>query len=425
MTLFVPSSRLLIASGDSQQAQKFILSSKEWFNLQNQVQAVLALPSDLGEYEQRYGDASSGLQMKECFDAMHNLRNVATKYGNPKSFRAQILKNPNFLANAERPRHNAYSATLWTIEQAHQNAFSLASALRSIPVNARGEKSAEVVAGIKSLFLDADQIVDRMQQTVEQLDVLIREFQSLEDELLGAQTAMKTYTERSSRTRVELDREIGGLRTKIEQLERDRNAAYDKWLALTISACILPAVIGIVGVGVMVILAVPTGGASFAVGSAVTAALAGLGAAALGTAAGIARTSYDSLVQETISKQEFLQKRITYRYDLGALDNSMKFVMPTSNGIIGQLKVIRDAWASSLGEIRFKVADLSTETLLSGDWLDEQKMLTASANWLKVDNMLKVFVNGSFVDADVLTFGQSLPQDNAKWQKELVLQLAA
>jgi hypothetical protein len=425
MTLFVPSSRLLIASGDSQQAQKFILSSKEWFNLQNQVQTVLALPSDLGEHEQRYGDASSGLQMKECFDAMHNLRNVATKYGNPKSFRAQILKNPNFLAQAERPRHNAYSATLWTIEQAHQNAFSLASVLRSIPANARGEKSAEVVAGIKSLFLDADQIVDRMQQTVEQLDALIREFQSLEDELLGAQTAMKTYTERSSKTRVELDREIGGLRTKIEQLERDRNAAYDKWLALTISACVLPAVIGIVGVGIMVILAVPTGGASFAVGSAVTAALAGLGAAALGTAAGIARTSYDSLVQETLTKQEFLQKRIAYRYDLGALDNSMKFVMPTSNGIIGQLKVIRDAWASSLGEIRFKVADLSTDTLLSGDWLDEQKMLTASANWLKVDNMLKVFVNGSFVDADVLTFGQSLPQDNAKWQKDLVLQLAA
>jgi hypothetical protein len=425
MTLFVPSSRLLMAVGESQKTQKFVLSSKEWFDLQNQVQAVLALPSDFGEYEQRYGDASSGLQMKECFNAMHVLRNVAAKYGNPKSFRAQILKNPNFLAEAERPRNNAYSATLWTLEQAHQNAFSLASALSGIPANARGEKSSEVVAGIKSLFLDADQIVDKMQQTVEQLDALIKEFQFLEDELLEAQAAVKIYTERSSKTRVSLDQEIGGLHTKIAQLERDRNAAYDKWLALTISACVLPAVIGVVGVGVMIILAVPTGGASFAVGSAVTAALAGLGAAALGTAAGIARTSYDSLVQETITKQEFLQKRIAYRYDLGALDNSMKFTMPTSSGIIAQIQVIRDAWASSLGEIRFKVADLSTDTLMSGDWLDEQKMSTAANNWLKVDNMLRVFVNTSFIDANVIAFGQSLPKDNAKWQKDLVLQIAA
>jgi cell division septum initiation protein DivIVA len=221
MALFVPSSQLLIAVGNSQTAQKFILSSREWLDLQNQVQALLALPSNFGEYEQRYGDASSGLQMKECFDAMHVLQNVASKYGNPKSLRANILQNPNFLANAQRPRNDAYSATLWTLQHAHQNAFSLASQLRNIPTIAEGEKPSEVVAGIKSLFLDADQIVDKMRHTVEQLDVLVRELQSLEDELNEAQEAMKIYTQRSSNTRKLLDKEIGSLKNKIEQLEAD------------------------------------------------------------------------------------------------------------------------------------------------------------------------------------------------------------
>jgi hypothetical protein len=425
MALFIPSSQLLIAAGDSQTAQKFILSSREWFDLQNHVQALLALPSNFGEYEQRYGDASSGLQMKECFDAMHVLQNVASKYGNPKSLRANILQNPNFLANAQRPRNDAYSATLWTLQRAHQDAFSLASQLRNIPTIAVGEQPSEVVAGIKSLFLDADQIVDKMRHTVEQLDVLVREFQTLEDELNAAQVAMKTYTQRSSNTRKLLDKEIGSLKNKIEQLERDRDAAYDKWLALTISASVVPAVIGILGIGIMILLAVPTGGGSFAVGSAVTAGASGVAATALGVAASNARTSYDNLVQEVSTNQEFLQKRSAYRHDLGALDDLMQFTLPSVNGIISQIQVLKQAWTSSIDEIQYKVNDLSIDNLTSGPWLKTQEMAASADKWLKVDNALKAFMNNSFVDSELITFGSSLPQDDPNWQQNFALKLAA
>lgn len=420
MTLFIPSSKLLIAVGDSQQAQKFVLSSREWFDLQNNVQAVLALPSDLGEYEQRYGDASSGSQMRECFDAMHALRNTTSKYGNSRSLRANIRQNPNFLANAERPTNDAYSASMWTLELAHQNAFSLASTLRNIPANALGSSSSEVVEGIKSLFLDTDQIVDKMRQTVEQLDVLLREFQALEDELEAAQAAMKTYTARSSKTRESLDKEIGNLKNKIEQLEKARDAAFDQWVALTVSACAVPAIIAIVGIGVMVVLAVPTGGGSFAIGSAITGAAAALSGGALGVSAALARTSYDNLVKEISTKQQYLQKRIAYRHDLGALDNLMKFSLPSSNGMISQIRVIREAWASSMDEIRYKVTDLTTDNLASGPWLNQQEMAASAANWLKVDDALKAFVNGSFVDSDLITFGSPLPKDDPDWQQKFV-----
>lgn len=424
-TLFVPSSRLLTAAGDDQKARKFILSSGEWFDLQNRVQAILALPSDLGEYQERYGDASSGLQMKECFDAMRTLQQVAGNYGNPRSLRAKILKDPNFLASADRPRHDAYSATVWTLELAHQNAFSLASALSGIPASARGETQSSIVSGIKSLFLGPNQIVDNMQHTVDQLDALVNEFQEIEKELESAQLAMKTFTDQSSKTRASLDKEIGELTNKIAQLEKDRDAAYGKWLALTISACAVPAIIAIVGIVIMVLLAVPTGGASFAVGSAVTGAAVGLSAAALGIAAGIARTSYEDLIKQVDEKQEFLKKRTAYRCDLGALDNLMKFSLPTSSEIISQLRVVKDAWTTSLQEIRYTVADLGVDGLTSGPWLKQAEMAAAAANWSRVDDALRAFTVGSFVDSNVIAFGAPLPKDDPQWQKKLVAMVAA
>jgi len=121
------------------------------------------------------------------------------------SLRANILKNPNFLAEVDRPKNNSYSAIVWTLERAHQNAFGLASILKGIPINARGESPSDVVTGIKSLFLDTDQMVDQMQQTANQLDALVNELQAIEDELADAQLAMETFTARSSKTMTNLD----------------------------------------------------------------------------------------------------------------------------------------------------------------------------------------------------------------------------
>jgi hypothetical protein len=297
--------------------------------------------------------------------------------------------------------------------------------LRNIPANARGESHADVVTGIKSLFLDTDQLIDQMQQTMDQLDVLVKEFQAIQDELEAAQNAMKLFTESSSKTRVSLDQEIGGLKDKIAQLEKDRDAAYEAWLALTISACVVSAIIAIVGVAVSVVLAAPTAGASVAVGAAVTSAGVAVAGSALGVAAGVVRTKYDGLVTEISTKEELLQKRVAYRHDLGALDELMKFSLPASSGIVSQVRLVREAWASSIQEIKFKVADLSVDSLTSGPWLKEQEMAASAANWTKVDDALKAFVVGSFVDYELVPFGSPLPKDDPDWQKNLLSKLAA
>ena len=298
---------------------------------------MLALPSDIGEYQERYGDASAGAQMKECCGAMHKLQQAASRYGSPKRLRARILNEPTFLATAARPRNDVFSATVWTLERAHQDAFQLAATFKGIPGLARHESPADIAVGIKSLFLARGQLLERMQQTVDLLDLLIAEFQSIESELDGAQLMMRAFTDRASQTRTSLDTEIGALQGSIVALERARDAAYQKWLALTASACIVPATIAIAGIVVMVLLAVPVAAASFAVGTAVSGSLAAASAAALGAAARAARIAYNKVVAEVQAESDFVGTRVCYRADLGALDQLMKFSLPASSGVIGQL----------------------------------------------------------------------------------------
>jgi hypothetical protein len=424
MSLLVPSP-LLLPAGDSKDAQRFLLASREWLDLQTRVQAVLALPSDIGEYQERYGDASSGTQMRACFDAMHGLQQAVNRYGSPTGLRARIAKDPGFLANAARPSADAFSATVWTLQRTHLDAFTIASTFKSIPDLAMGARPADTVAGIKSLFLDQGQIVASMDRTVGQLNTLISEFQGLEQKLGEAQDQMRIYTDRSSKTRVELDKEIGEIRATIADLEKQRDAAYDKWLGLTIAACAVPAIIAIAGIAVMVILAVPTGGASFAVGAAVTGAGATLAGAALGTAAGLTRSKYEDLCKRVAEEGEFLGKRICYRSDLGALDELMKFTLPSSTSVIGQLGEVRDAWYGSIRELSARVNDLSLANLADSPWLNQALMSDAAASWGRLDEALKAFVRGSFVDATLLDFGDPLPRDDARWIQNFSARKAA
>ena len=415
MSLFNPPAGLLTAVGNAGGGGKFSLASREWFDLQNQVSAVLALPSNVDEYAIRYGDPSSGQQMKACFDAMQDLQFVARKYGSPGRLRRALTQNPNALAGTVRPTNDAYSATIWTVQKAHRDAFALASALRTIPTTARGENPKEVVEGIKSMFLDADQLLSGMRQTRDQFDALLAEFESLQKELETAQEEMQTFTGKASKTMTALNSEIGETQATITRLERDRDAAYQKWVDFTIASCVVAAVIAIVGIAVSVILAAPTAGASAFVGSAVAVGVGGAVGAGLGIAASVARTSYDDLVKLVEASQEFLRKRIAYRHDLGALDQLMKFSVPTSAGLINTLVVIRDAWSASIDEIQGRVNQLTVDNLADGPWLRQEAMSVASANWFNVDDALRAFSLGAFVDPDVIAFGAPLPQDDPHW----------
>jgi uncharacterized phage infection (PIP) family protein YhgE len=420
LSIFIPSAALVKQTANG---SLLCLGTEDWFKLQAHIQAVQALPYDFGEYTARYGDASSGVPMQQAFDATRILKSVADRYGSPRDLRKKVLADPNLLAAALRPTGNAYLSTAWTLSRAHEDAAALASALTNIPQLAKNESASDVVDGIKSLFRDTDQILPRLTRTEKELNALIQELQEIEGKLAEAQERMQTYTSSSSQTMAALNAEIGELEQTIKDLEKSRDEAWRKWLDLTIAAIAVPAAIGIIGVGIMVLLAVPTGGGSFAVGSAVTTAAAGVAAAGLGVAASNARSKYEKLLSQIEEKSEYKQKRVLYRSDLGALNTQMQFGLPASTGAIGQLQVIADAWRNLGEEIRFKVSELNTDNLKP--WLDQSQMSQAAESWRKVDQAIKAFTINSFIDATLLPPGSPLPADDPNWQASLQGQLAA
>lgn len=420
MTLHAPPP-LLLQAGDSQDAQRFLLASTEWIDLQTRVQAMLALPSDLGEFEERYGDATSGSQMKECFHAMHKLQQAACCYGSPNRLRARILNDPRFLAKAARPKSEALAATVWTLERTHEDIHAIADAFKGIPDLAR----AGATAAIATLFLGEGQLIDRMQRTVDQLNVLIAEFQAIESELDSAQLAMTAFTERASRTRASLDTEIGALQVSVVALERAREAAYQKWLSLAMAACVVPGTIAIAGAMLMVTLTVPPAAARFAIGSAGGGSQAAAAAASLANSARAARTAYDELVADLQAEGDFLTNQVCLRADLGALDQLMKFSLPDSSGVIGDLVALKNGWIGAIREFSARASALDAESLHAGPWLSDLEMAAAAASWTRLDDAIRAFVGGSFIDADSIYFGSTLPRDDPSWQSHFSLRRAA
>jgi hypothetical protein len=52
-------------------------------------------------------------------------------------------------------------------------------------------------------------------------------------------------------------------------------------------------------------------------------------------------------------------------------------------------------------------------------------MAVSAANWIKVDDAMRAFVGGTFIDSNLLPFANALPKDDPNWQKNLLQQIAA
>ena len=439
MAFLIPSQQLMIAARDSNGhdggTRRFVLSSRGWFDLQARLQSLRALPASHSEFERRYGGISPGLRMKQCHAAMTALRGVAIRYGDPGQVRATILRDPAAWVTGTRPRNNPFAAAIWTLEHARQDAVALAAAISSIPETTRGVPPRAAVGRIKALFLDSGQIGDRMQQSVIRLNLLINEFQTMVDDLENAQAIMRIYTDSSATTRRVLNQEIGGLQHEMDDLEKERDSAYARWLSLTVSTCLIPAMIGIVGIAIMVRLAVPIGESSFAVdrgaggtgagGTGAGGTGAGLAVAGLGTAAGLARSAYDDLIAQVSTTSDLMPRRAALRHDLGALDSAMRCSLPAAGEIVDQLSVIRDAWVDSVREIIYRLGELDDGKLISGPWLRDDQMAATAANWLTVDAGMRAFIGGTFVNSDLVGFGAALPKDDPNWQTTLQQKIAA
>ena len=84
----------LINSADPKSGQKstFSLFSDSWLQLQAYTGSAMELPITSGDFETKYGSFGGATVITECIDAMKNVRQAATEFGDPRSLRAQLTK---------------------------------------------------------------------------------------------------------------------------------------------------------------------------------------------------------------------------------------------------------------------------------------------------------------------------------------------
>ncbi|MCO4848995.1 MAG: hypothetical protein KC448_13620 [Yoonia sp.] len=412
MAFILPPTGLLTTPSGASSPKRFSLGSGHWYSLQNHVQSVLALPYDLGEYEKRYGARSSGEFMTDSFDAMHRLRVVGTKYGSPHSLRTELLKNPGLLADNDMPDGSAYTKVMWTVNKAQNDAFRMATMLAAIPELVTGNSVESSVEGIKTVFTGRGELLDRMAETVKRFDTLLDLLENCQSELEEAQIAMAIYTDKSSTTHNDLNKQIGELGVTIDSLQEKRNAAYNKWLDLTIAAVAAAAAIAVIGIAIGIVMAPESAGASVAIGAAITAGAAAAVGGGIAKAAAAARSDYEKFSTQFNNTQGLRRLRVAYRHDLTALDAQMRFSIPSSTGLVKQFKGFRDGWQSTIDQISETVSALDKNTLRGSVWADRAQMTAAAGQWSTVNSAMTEFMQNSLMDYELIELGNAMPPDD-------------
>src|SRR5271163_819274 len=104
----------LTTPADSRSGQKtqFALFSDSWIELQGYVGAAIDLPITKGGFEEKYGTIGSSKTILDSIAAMKGVQEAATEFGNPKTLRASLIKDPNLLSTKEPPVE-IYTHTIW------------------------------------------------------------------------------------------------------------------------------------------------------------------------------------------------------------------------------------------------------------------------------------------------------------------------
>ncbi|WLI91024.1 hypothetical protein Q4S45_07870 [Massilia sp. R2A-15] len=103
----------------------------------------------------------------------------------------------------------------------------------------------------------------------------------------------------------------------------------------------------------------------------------------------------------------------------------MKFSLPDSSGVIGDLVALKHGWTGAIREMSARANELSAANLHSAAWLDEQVTTPAANSWSLLDGAIRAFVAGSFLEAEPVDFGGVLPRDDGAWQSHFTFRKAA
>jgi len=385
----------------SGQKTQFELFSDSWLELQGYVGAAIDLPITKGNFEEKYGTIGSSKTILDSIDAMKGVQAAATEFGNPKTLRASLIKDPNLLSTKEPPVE-IYTHTIWLGQRVRKASLDLASAYQSIVTDLPSLPPKEQVEALKSyLFDQTSGPIAVSKQMSNEAGALIRKLGKFEQKMNEYNEKLQAFTNNSSAMIKELDTMIGSIAQKIKDLEKSRDEAYQAWKDFTIAA--VTTSIGCLLIGVF--LAPFTGGASLLVGGAAAIAT-GVG---LGVKAAQERAKYEEYSKLVGEEKVELRKKQRLRGDLGDFNVQMQRVGPAMGKFLKSLQTVEGVWVSMNTDMLGISNSITPDNVGSTAFLVKLKANQAIDAWKAVGESAKQFTVESLVDYQSLAFGDKMP----------------
>lgn len=393
----------LTTPADPQSGEKsqFALFSDSWIELQAYVGAANELPISKGSFEDKYGTVDGSQTVLDCIGAMKSVQAASTEFGNPKSLRAALIKDPGILATPNPPEE-IYTHTVWLGQRVHDTSTRLVSGYESVLLELPSLPPREQVDNLKAYLFDQTLgPIPLAQKMSAEVATLIKKLGKFEQKMNEYNSKLQAFTSSSSKMIADVNRTIGGLEQRIIELERLRDQAYKAWRDFTIAAVTTSVGCALIGG----LLAPFTGGVSLLVGGAAAIAT-GVG---LGIKAAQNRAAYNEYCKEVSKQSAELQKKQRLRSDLGDFNTQMQRVGPAMSKFMRQLQTIEGVWVQMNTDMITLGNSITESNVGSMPFLVKSKASLAITSWQAIDDSAKQFTVQSLVDYDNLAFGQELP----------------
>ncbi|MFZ4701330.1 MAG: alpha-xenorhabdolysin family binary toxin subunit A [Candidatus Methylumidiphilus sp.] len=393
------------ADPNSGQKSQFALFSDSWLELQGYIGSAIQLPIAEGDFEQKYGTLGASTTIKDCIAAMKGVQEASTEFGDPKSLRAALIKDPNILA-AKEPPAAIYTHTVWLGQRVHQTAGTIASGYESVFEGLKDLPAKEQVENLKAYLFDQTLgPIPLSKQMSDEVGALIKKIGKFEEKMRVYNAKLQAYTQISSKMIKDLDTKIGGFSQRIIDLETSRDDAYQAWKSFTIAA--VTSTVGCALIGAF--LAPFTFGVSALVGGAAVIAL-GVG---LGIKAGENRAKYNAFCDQIAQETEENTKKIRLRSDLGDFNTQMQRVGPAMAKFLKDLQTIEGVWVQMNTDMLFIHRDINEGNVGTLPFLVKTTARKAIDSWKAIDESAKQFTVKSLVDYTSIAFGDKMPEKMA------------
>ncbi|NJM44812.1 MAG: alpha-xenorhabdolysin family binary toxin subunit A [Alkalinema sp. RU_4_3] len=406
LTIVPPKGLVKDANPASGQTSQFALFSNSWLELQGYVGSTMELPITTGDFEAKYGALGSSQTIKDCIEAMRKVRESSTEFGNPKTLRAALIKNPNLLAT-KTPPSEIFSHTVWMGQRVHETAGKIISGYDSVYSELKDLPPKDQVESIKAYLFDQTLgPIPLAKQMSDEVGVLIKKIGVFEQKMNEYNEKLQSFTRQSSALITEVDQTIGGLSQEIRSLEKSRDEAYKAWKDFTIAAVTTSVGCALIGA----VLAPFTGGISLLVGG-VAGLATGIG---LGVKAAENRAKYNEYCKQLESKNVEIQKKQRLRSDLGDFNTQMQRVGPAMSDFLKNLQTMQGVWTQMNTDMLAINNNITEANVGNIPFLVKSKANLAIDSWKAIDSSAKQFTVSSMVDYTSIPFGRPMPDSMAK-----------